>query len=280
MGKNSYREVLARASSFLEQNQLEGHMIEYVFLQRKHWNKTDYLLHMHEPITTEDQKQIDEDLAKLLAHYPPQYLIGSEAFLDYRFKVTPDTLIPRPETEELVEKCLKLTQKQANQALKVVDVGTGTGAIAISLKDKRPTWQVCAVDLSSAALEVAQENAQQIGVALEFVLSDCLDEVVGPIDVLISNPPYISQDEYELMDVSVREFEPKMALFAENNGLAIYQKLAQQAQSKLAKDGKIFLEIGFMQGPAVKELFQAAFPKKQVSIHKDLFGNDRMIVVE
>lgn len=280
MGKNSYREVLARASSFLEQNQLEGHMIEYVFLQRKHWNKTDYLLHMHEPITAEDQKQIDEDMAKLLAHYPPQYLIGSEVFLDYRFKVTPDTLIPRPETEELVEKCLKLTQKQANQALKVVDVGTGTGAIAISLKDKRPTWQVSAVDLSSAALEVAQENAQQIGVALEFILSDCLDEVVGPIDVLISNPPYISKDEYELMDVSVREFEPKMALFAENNGLAIYEKLAQQAQSKLAKDGKIFLEIGFMQGPAVKELFQAAFPKKQVSIHKDLFGNDRMIVVE
>lgn len=280
MGKNSYREVLARASSFLEQNQLEGHMIEYVFLQRKHWNKTDYLLHMHEPITAEDQKQIDEDMAKLLAHYPPQYLIGSEVFLDYRFKVTPDTLIPRPETEELVEKCLKLTQKQANQALKVVDVGTGTGAIAISLKDKRPTWQVCAVDLSSAALEVAQENARQIGVALEFVLSDCLDEVAGPIDILISNPPYISQDEYELMDVSVREFEPKMALFAENNGLAIYQKLAQQAQSKLAKDGKIFLEIGFMQGPAVKEIFQAAFPKKQVSIHKDLFGNDRMIVVE
>lgn len=280
MGKNSYREVLARASSFLEQNQLEGHMIEYVFLQRKHWNKTDYLLHMHEPITAEDQKQIDEDMAKLLAHYPPQYLIGSETFLDYRFKVTPDTLIPRPETEELVEKCLKLMQKQAHQALKVVDVGTGTGAIAISLKDKRPTWQVCAVDLSSAALEVAQENAQQIGVALEFVLSDCLDEVAGPIDVLISNPPYISQDEYELMDVSVRKFEPKMALFAENNGLAIYQKVAKQAQSKLAKDGKIFLEIGFMQGPAVKELFQAAFPKKQVSIHQDLFGNDRMIVVE
>lgn len=280
MGKNSYREVLARASSFLEQNQLEGHMIEYVFLQRKHWNKTDYLLHMHETITAEDQKQIDEDMVKLLAHYPPQYLIGSEAFLDYRFKVTPDTLIPRPETEELVEKCLKLTQKQANQALKVVDVGTGTGAIAISLKDKRPTWQVSAVDLSSAALEVAQENAQQIGVALEFVLSDCLDEVAGPIDILISNPPYISQAEYELMDVSVREFEPKMALFAENNGLAIYQKLAKQAQSKLAKDGKIFLEIGFMQGPAVKELFQAAFPKKQVSIHQDLFGNDRMIVVE
>lgn len=280
MGKNSYREVLARASSFLEQNQLEGHMIEYVFLQRKHWNKTDYLLHMHEPITAEDQKQIDEDMAKLLAHYPPQYLIGNEVFLDYRLKVTPDTLIPRPETEELVEKCLKLTQKQANQALKVVDVGTGTGAIAISLKDKRPTWQVSAVDLSPAALEVAQENAQQIGVALEFILSDCLDEVVGPIDVLISNPPYISKDEYELMDVSVREFEPKMALFAENNGLAIYEKLAKQAQSKLAKDGKIFLEIGFMQGSAVKELFRAAFPKKQVSIHQDLFGNDRMIVVE
>lgn len=280
MGKNSYREVLARASSFLEQNQLEGHMIEYVFLQRKHWNKTDYLLHMHEPITAEDQKQIDEDMVKLLAHYPPQYLIGNEVFLDYRLKVTPDTLIPRPETEELVEKCLKLTQKQANQALKVVDVGTGTGAIAISLKDKRPTWQVSAVDLSSAALEVAQENAQQIGVALEFILSDCLDEVVGPIDVLISNPPYISKDEYELMDVSVREFEPKMALFAENNGLAIYEKLAKQAQSKLAKDGKIFLEIGFMQGSAVKELFRAAFPKKQVSIHQDLFGNDRMIVVE
>lgn len=162
----------------------------------------------------------------------------------------------------------------------MVDVGTGTGAIGISLKLERPTWEVAVVDLSPAALKVAQENAETLNAPLSFYEGDTLAPINQPIDILISNPPYIAADEWSVMDESVRTFEPKMALFAEEEGLAIYQKLAQQAKEKLKPSGKIFLEIGFQQGKAVQTLFQTAFPHKKVTIYPDLSGRDRMIVVE
>ena len=185
-------------------------------------------------------------------------------------------MIPRPETEELVDWCLK---SEPREALAVTDIGTGSGAIAISLKLERPTWQVTAVDISTAALAVARENARHLKAEVEFVTSDVLRQVTQPQDVIISNPPYISSSEWELMDQSVREFEPKTALFAGNNGLAIYQQIALQSQTCLKPAGQIFLEIGFQQGPAVKEIFQNAFPQKKVCVKKDLLGNDRMVRV-
>lgn len=273
----TYQEVLAWASSFLEAQGKEGYAIQYVFLARKKWTKTDWLLKMSEEISNEEEEQVKADVALLIMNHPPQYLIGFEEFYGRKFTVTPDTLIPRPETEELVEKCLKMS---SNHPLRVVDVGTGTGAIAITLKLERPQWQVEAVDISATALEVAVENSHTLGAAVHFHLGDILEPIEAPIDILISNPPYISESEWEWMDESVRLFEPKTALFAENNGLAIYERLAMQAQEKLAVNGKIFLEIGFQQGATVQQIFQAAFPFKKVEIYQDLSGNDRMIVVQ
>ncbi|KAF1304550.1 peptide chain release factor N(5)-glutamine methyltransferase [Candidatus Enterococcus willemsii] len=272
----TYQEVLSRASSFLEEQGKEGYAIQYLFLARKNWSKTDWLLNMRQPISKEEEQQIERDVALLMQNHPPQYLIGTEEFYGRRFKVNQHTLIPRPETEELVELCLT---NCSNEALRVVDVGTGTGAIAITLKLERPKWQVSAVDISPEALLVAKENKEALKAAVDFYLGDTLAPIEGPIDVLISNPPYISESEWEYMDESVRLFEPKLALFAENNGLAIYEKLAQEAQGKLSPQGKIFLEIGFQQGEAVKEIFQQAFPTKIVEIHQDLSGKDRMVVV-
>ena len=160
-----------------------------------------------------------------------------------------------------------------------MDVGTGTGAIAISLKLASPNWQVTAVDIVPETLAVAKENAEMLGAKLDFVLGDTLTWAKEEYDLIISNPPYISASEWELMDESVREFEPKSALFATENGLAIYRKLAQQAQQVLAKDGQIFLEIGFRQGEAVSEIFQQAFPDKKIQVKKDLSGNERMVYV-
>jgi len=170
-------------------------------------------------------------------------------------------------------------EKNSSEPLTVVDVGTGTGAIAITLKAERPNWQVMAVDISVAALEIAQKNSQALTTEVDFYLGDTLEPISQPIDVLISNPPYISQSEWSLMDESVRLFEPKTALFASNNGLAMYEKLAQQAKMKLQPHGKIFLEIGFQQGEAVKKLFQEVFPNKVIEIKKDLAGQERMIFV-
>lgn len=272
----TYQEVLSRASSFLEEQGKEGYAIQYLFLARKDWSKTDWLLNMREPISKEEEQQIERDVALLMQNHPPQYLIGTEEFYGRRFKVNQHTLIPRPETEELVALCVT---NCSNEPLRVVDVGTGTGAIAITLKLERPNWQVSAVDISPEALLVAKENQATLNTAIDFYLGDTLAPIEGPIDVLISNPPYISEAEWEYMDESVRLFEPKLALFAENNGLAIYERLAQEAQSKLSPQGKIFLEIGFQQGEAVKAIFQQAFPEKIVEIHQDLSGKDRMIAV-
>lgn len=273
----TYREVLFWASSFLEASGVDGQHILYVFLRRKKWSQTDWLLNWNKMMPEEEEVQLKEDLEQLKNHYPPQYLLGFEEFYGRFFKVSEETLIPRPETEELVALCL---EKGTKEAAYVVDVGTGTGAISLTLKLERPNWHVATVDLSAGALAVAKENADQLGANVDFYLGDTLGPIEQPIDILISNPPYIGVEEWESMDESVRTFEPKMALFAENQGLAIYEQLAKESQQKLSSTGKIFLEIGYLQGKAVQSLFQRHFPGKKVSIHQDLSGQDRMIMVE
>lgn len=273
----SYFLTIEEAKSQLESHGKEGYAIQSVFLTRKNWDKTKWLLHMHEPIHQADEQQIASDLEQLLADIPPQYLTGQEEFFGRVFFVNESTLIPRPETEELVEQCL---QKVTAETCRVVDIGTGTGAIAVTVKAERPLWQVAAVDVSAEALAVAKKNAQHLGVAIDFFQGDTL----GPVqqqtwDVIIANPPYISYEEWPLMDASVRKFEPKLALFAEDHGLAMYKKIAQQAQVCLDEQGWLFLEIGYQQGAAVQAIFQQAFPKKEVQIKKDMFGNPRMVLV-
>ena len=278
MGK-TYREVLSRASSFLETKGLEGYAIQYLFLARKNWQKLDWLLHMDQQISPADKVQIEADLQQLLAQRPPQYLLGYEEFYGHRFKVTEDTLIPRPETEELVALCLEQTEPAEN--LRVVDIGTGTGAIAVSLKLARPHWQIAAVDLSEAALAVAKENAAQLGAEVAFYQGDTLPPVGDQSwDIIVANPPYISQQEWEQMDDSVRQFEPQMALFAAENGLVMYRKIADQAKKLLTPDGKIFVEIGFQQGKSVQRIFAEAFPDKKVTVIQDLSGKDRLVAVQ
>ncbi|MGH1830196.1 peptide chain release factor N(5)-glutamine methyltransferase [Enterococcus gilvus] len=272
----TYVEVLSGASSFLEAAGKEGYAIEYLFLARKNWDKTQWLLHMREEISAEEELLIEKDMADLMKNIPPQYLLGYEYFFEHRFKVTKDTLIPRPETEELVALCLSMNDQQGK---KVVDIGTGTGAIAVSLKLNRPKWQVTAVDISKEALIVAEENAESLQTEIVFKQSDVLSAITEKQDIIISNPPYISEEEWDLMDESVRTYEPKTALFAENKGLAIYQKIALESRSILTPEGMIFLEIGFQQGHAVQDIFQQAFPDKAVTIHQDMSKNDRMIVV-
>lgn len=272
----TYVEVLSGASSFLEAAGKEGYAIEYLFLARKNWDKTQWLLHMREEISAEEELLIEKDMADLMKNIPPQYLLGYEYFFEHRFKVTKDTLIPRPETEELVALCLSMNDQQGK---KVVDIGTGTGAIAVSLKLNRPKWQVTAVDISKEALIVAEENAESLQTEIVFKQSDVLSAITEKQDIIISNPPYISEEEWDLMDESVRTYEPKTALFAENKGLAIYQKIALESRSILTPEGMIFLEIGFQQGHVVQDIFQQAFPDKAVTIHQDMSKNDRMIVV-
>ena len=274
----TYFEVLNWASSFLEKKNEEAYIAEYLLLERKKWTKTELLLNFKKRMPIEEIISYEEDINQIIKHVPVQYLIGSCEFYGRRFKVSEDTLIPRPETEELVE---MICQENENGSKIVVDIGTGTGIIGISLKLEKPSWEVVALDISSGALNVAEENAVLLDASVNFIESDVLSHFKHslPIDILVSNPPYISYDEWEVMDQSVREFEPKTALFAENNGLAIYQKIAVEAKEHLAENGKIYLEIGYLQGKQVAAIFQEQFPQKKVEIIQDMSKQDRMIKV-
>lgn len=275
---DTYFEVLKWASSFLEERNLESSLAEYLILERKEWTKTDLLLNFKKEVPQEELTLFESDLNRIVQHVPVQYLIGSCEFYGHRFLVNEHTLIPRPETEELVELILK---ENPNRSKQVVDIGVGTGAISLSLKAERPNWNLLGFDISKGALEVAKKNGEQLKQEVTFLESDVLSSyhLSEKIDILVSNPPYISIDEWEEMDISVRENEPKEALFAEDNGLEIYKKIAKEAKDHLAIDGKIYLEIGYLQGEAVSTIFKTTFPKKEVQVIKDMNGKDRIIKV-
>ena len=209
----TYFEVLKWASSFLENNHQEAYIAEYLLLEKNRWTKTDLLMNFKKQMPLAEYNAYKTDLEKVTLHIPVQYLIGSTEFYGRRFKVNEYTLIPRPETEELVELILK-DNHQEN--LEVVDIGTGTGIIALSLSLENPTWKVTGLDISKEVLKIATKNNQALEGQVHFLESDVLSKFPKnkKIDILVSNPPYISYDEWEEMDESVREYEPKQALFA------------------------------------------------------------------
>ena len=251
--------------------------LEFIWRNLHELNKLSWLNLMREKITDQELNLLTELSERLIKNEPPQYIVGWAEFYELKFKVDERVLIPRPETEELVE--MILTENN-NDSLKILDIGTGSGAIAISLAKARQNWSVKASDISQNALELAAENAKMNHVNLEFIQSDVMDELTDRLDIIVSNPPYIAFDETYEMDDSVIKYEPDLALFAKNQGLAIYQKIADQAVNHLIDDGKIYLEIGYKQGKAVQAIFQEKFTDRLVSIHQDIFGKDRMISVK
>lgn len=192
-------------------------------------------------------------------------------------KVDERVLIPRPETEELVELILTENAKP-NQS--VLDIGTGSGAIALALAKNRPDWLVTASDISPDALNLASENASLQDLKISFKKSDCFEEIAENYDIIVSNPPYISRADESEVGLNVLHSEPHLALFAEEDGLAIYRKIAEEAKNHLRVGGKIYLEIGYKQGHSVPALFRKYLPEKRVRTLKDQFGQDRMVVVD
>jgi release factor glutamine methyltransferase len=196
---------------------------------------------------------------------PVQYILGETEFYGLPLRVTPDVLIPRPETEHLVEKALELAAHFTRP--RIVDVGTGSGAIAIALAHEAPTASVTAVDLSGPALAIARENAERNGVAgrISFLRGDLLAPIadgtrpaVERVDIVVSNPPYIAKTERASLAVEVREFEPAIALFAGDDGLDVYRRLIPAAFVALVPGGFIVLEIGYGQQQAIRELLAAS----------------------
>ncbi|MGV3078731.1 peptide chain release factor N(5)-glutamine methyltransferase [Streptococcus sp. 32226D021BW] len=255
----------------------EAESLSFTFRGLKGLNFTEFLLLLRQEVSTADQELLNHIFQQLSQHRPAQYIVGKADFHDLEFAVDERVLIPRPETEELVDLIL---QENSRAGLRILDIGTGSGAIAISLAKARPDWEVVAVDISEDALAVAQENARSNQVSVQFIQSDVLQAVTGQFDIIVSNPPYISPDDKDEVGANVLASEPHLALFAEENGLAIYRQIAEQAGTFLKENGKLYFEIGYKQGQALTDLLALHFPEKRVRVIKDQFGQDRKVVAD
>ena len=239
-------------------------------------NKAWLLAHLEEELSSEEAAHYHALLECRFAGEPIQYITGQQEFYGLPFRVTPDVLIPRPETEHLVEKVLALAA--GFNPLRIVDVGTGSGAIAVALAHLLPHAEITALDISSPALKVARTNAEQNAVAdhVRFIESDLLTAVaIEKFKVVVSNPPYVPTTDRDSLSVEVREHEPGLALFAGNDGLDVYRRLIPAAFAVLESGGFLAMEIGYAQSPAIEALMrQAGF--EQIEFVPDLQGIARV----
>ena len=255
----------------------EAESLSFVYRSLKSLSFTDFVFALQQEVTEGEKQFVEEIFQQLAAHKPAQYIIGHAEFFGMQLKVDERVLIPRPETEELVE---LIFAENPKTNLSVLDIGTGSGAIALALAKNRPDWSVTAADISQDALELAMENAKAQDLNLSFINSDCFSEISAKYDIIVSNPPYISHEDQEEVGLNVLHSEPHLALFADEDGLAIYRRIAEDSKDYLNDGGKIYLEIGYKQGQSVPAIFRENLPEKQVRILKDQFGQDRMVVVD
>ena len=273
----NYVETISQLEKQLQEIGEDPENLTYVFRELKGWSLLDFILHQNKEVTESDQKILESIMAQLEDHRSPQYITGKAYFRDLELAVDERVLIPRPETEELVDLVLKENSKAD---LRVLDIGTGSGAIAISLKSARPDWQVSASDISQGALQLAEENSKLNQVSLDFVESDVFGQITGTFDVIISNPPYIAYGDKDEVGMNVLASEPHLALFADEDGFAIYRQIIEGAGEHLSENGKLYFEIGYKQGDGLRALLSKHFPQKRVRVLEDIFGKDRKVVMD
>ena len=221
-------------------------------------------------------KDFTEIIVRLNQYEPLQYILGEVEFFGRNFMVNSSVLIPRPETELLVQEVLKMKLKTPQ----VLDVGTGSGCIAITLSLEIPNSKVYAIDLSQDALNTANANSKKLGADVSFMLHDFLTDVpsLEPVDLIVSNPPYVKNSEKALMKSNVINYEPHQALFvSDQDPLVFYKAIASKSKTLLNGFGKVFVEINESLGNEVKDLFESS-GLKEVKIIKDLYGKDRIVV--
>ncbi|SEH70443.1 peptide chain release factor N(5)-glutamine methyltransferase [Paracoccus alkenifer] len=226
---------------------------------------------LSQPLSAQAQLAFAAAIGSRAARQPVSQILGWREFWKHRFRVTPDTLDPRPETETLVAAALKLPWDS------VLDLGTGTGAILLSLLAERPGARGLGVDMSQAALNVAQDNARALGITADFRRSDWFSGVQGRFGLIVSNPPYIALDEMAALSPEVREWEPRAALTDEGDGLGAYRAIVAGAGAHLLPKGWLAVEIGPTQGAAVTGLM-AASGFRRIALRSDLDGRDRVVM--
>ena len=239
---------------------------------------TDLLANNRQPMPEEEATRYQRAITRVASSEPAQYVVGKAPFFGRKFVVNRDVLIPETETEELVE--WVLDSMPADKELKVLDLGTGSGVIGITLALERPKWQVTLSDISAAALKIALTNQRLHGTNLNQVESDLFARLGDQrFDLIVTNPPYVALSEIDEMDPEVLEYEPPLALFASENGLAFYRRLFAAAGEHLTPRGGLFGETGHRQEERIQRLLKELAPSAKIETRHDIAGRMRMIKV-
>lgn len=275
-------EALHWASSYLTDAGRDRNAAEILLADQLKMERSKLLASFHDAMPENDFLQFKKSVEMHQSGVPIQYITGKEWFYGREFLVNEHVLIPRPETEEVVEAVLSEAHQvfPEKECLETVDVGTGSGAISVTLALESKRFSVTATDISEEALRTAENNAKRLGAKVDFICGDLLQPLMmqsKKADVIVSNPPYISEEEMRTLSDVVRLHEPVGALTDGADGLRFYYRLMKELPEVIADKALIVFEIGWTQGNAVRDMFQQFFPKAEVQVKKDLNGKDRIV---
>lgn len=277
------REALQEATARLKAAGMATPRLDAVILLAEVTGRSRAALLAHEddPLPAEKHSLYREWISRRARGEPLPYITGHVWFYDLSLRVTRDVLIPRPETELLVDLALADLRAREGTGLYIADVGTGSGAIALAVLAHEPRARCVATDISARALHVAVENARALGLLprLTFLQANLLTPTVGPFHLIAANLPYVGEEEQDVLAKEVREYEPAVALWAGRDGLALIRRLLAQAPARLAHDGTMVLEVGYRQAEAVVRLARAHFPTASITKHRDLAGHERVVKI-
>lgn len=279
MTLNDYKNLFEQQLNGLYDEEERKALLAVVMDEVLNYSRADMVLKKDEELLPEVQTRLTEVVTQLQKEIPVQYIFEKAHFYGYEFKVSPATLIPRRETEELVEWILEAMNRQPQKKWKILDIGTGSGCIPITIKKEFSLAEVSAIDISPEALSIAEENVHNLNVKIRFIQQNILEtKTLDKYDIIISNPPYVRHLEKAEMKNNVLRHEPHLALFVENEDpLIFYRKIMQLAKESLTENGVLFFEINQYLGNEMTELVSEYFDN--VILKKDLQGNDRMMKI-
>ncbi|HCD06970.1 MAG TPA: peptide chain release factor N(5)-glutamine methyltransferase [Lactobacillus sp.] len=274
--KLSYSNALKGAFSMLKAQNKFPEDAQYLMEELSGFNYTQLQLHRNEEVPSDIMRKFRDGLVRLGMDEPVQYILGYAYFMNRNFSVNEHVLIPRQDTEEMVQ---KIIDDHGSSQKNICDIGTGSGIIAITLGLEFPDDEILATDISKEALQVAKLNSENYQTNnIFFEQSDLFKDIsVQKFDVIVSNPPYIAESEKKDMDASVIKYEPDLALYGQDNGLEFYENIVKQVDNYLNDDGILYMEFGFRQKNAIKQIFYDNLPDYVVEFHKDMSGNYRYL---
>jgi release factor glutamine methyltransferase len=276
------KEVLDKTTQFFKDKKIDSARLdaELLLAHGLKLQRIQLYLKFDQPLSEQELATCRELVRRRAQGEPVAYILGTKEFYGYSFQVNSAVLIPRPETEHIVEVALEWAQQNPEEQYNVVDLGTGSGCIGLTLLKKLPNAKLIAVDVSEKALEVAKANAEVLEVAdrVQFVHADAssLDMTMPPIHILVSNPPYIAEDDKDVEE-NVKKYEPESALFAKENGLTFLKEWSKKNSPFLSDKAIVLMEMGMTQGNEMKKHFEQLGVFSKVDVIKDLASLDRVI---